>query len=96
MKTVSFKPGWLDQVEPGRAFRVIRGEKVADQVSRKRLREHGELFTVQAVAEKLKVKPETVYDWIHRGDSRGKKLDHFKVGRHLRVSEIHIEEFLAA
>jgi excisionase family DNA binding protein len=96
MKALSFRPGWVDQTEPGIPFQMNKGVQVKDQVSQKRLREMGELFTVQAVAERLKVTYQTIHDWIHKGDSRGKKLGHLKVGRHIRVAESQIEDFLRA
>jgi excisionase family DNA binding protein len=94
MKAIHFAPGWIDQVEPGKPFRMKRGIQVKDQVSHKRLREHGKLYTVQQVAERLQVKPDTVYEWVEKGHASGIRLGFFRVGRHLRISEEHIEEFI--
>lgn len=96
MKAISFAPGWVDKVEPGRPFRMNRGVRVQDQVSRKKLRELGELHTVQWTAEFFKVTPDTVYEWTKTGDARGRKLGSFKVGRHVRISDTQIQEFLGA
>lgn len=98
MKAVQYRKGWVDQVEPGKPFRMIKGATVKDQVSRKTLREAGELYTPKEVAKILKLSDdtgaETVLDYIHKGDARGKKLGCYQVGRHYRVSEAHLEEFL--
>lgn len=91
MRAFQYKKGWLAEVEPGKPFRMQRGIALRDQTSRKTIREHGELHTVQWVAEYLKVNPETVYDWVETG-----KLKSFKTGRHIRISDIHLEEFLGA
>ncbi len=97
MKTIAFEKGWVDRIEPGTQFRMKRGTRnVAEQTSRKRIREHGELFTVQEVADKFKMTTETIYDWIKKGDIRGKKLKAFTIGRHIRVSEEHLNEFIGA
>lgn len=94
MKAFHYAPGWLDQVPVGRPYRLTKGVEVKDQVSRKKLREHGELHTVAAVAERVKMNPQTIYEWIERGDSRGRKLECFRVGRHIRISDEQLETFL--
>lgn len=56
----------------------------------------GEWFTPEEVQKKFKLKTvETVYEWIHKGDARGRKLGCKRVGRHFRISEMHLEDFLA-
>lgn len=49
-----------------------------------------ELYTVKEVADKLRVKPVTVYKWIREG-----KLQAYKLSKKvIRVSEIEIERLL--
>lgn len=45
-----------------------------------------QLFTTDEAAELLKVHPETVRNWIRRGD-----LVAIKVGRHWRVKRVDLE-----
>jgi excisionase family DNA binding protein len=47
------------------------------------------LHTVREVAEKLRVKPATVYSWIRKG-----KLAAMRVGRLLRITEEQIDNFV--
>ncbi len=46
-------------------------------------------FTVEEVAERLKVSHMTVYRWIKAG-----KLDAYKIGGEFRITERDIERFL--
>ena len=48
-------------------------------------------FTVDEVAERLKVSHMTVYRWIKTG-----KLDAYKLGGEFRITERDIERFLEA
>ncbi len=48
-------------------------------------------FTVEEVAERLKVSHMTVYRWIKAG-----KLDAYKIGGEFRITERDIERFLEA
>lgn len=94
VQILKFEPGWVDKATPGQRFKLIRGDGLAERTSRKSIREHGELFTVEQVAEKLKCHPLTVYDYIKHGDSRGRRLGFFKFSRTYRISEQHLAEFV--
>lgn len=48
-------------------------------------------FTVEEVAQRLKVSHMTVYRWINAG-----KLDAYKLGGEFRISEQAIKRFLEA
>lgn len=95
-KTIRYTKGWVDQVVAGKPFKMIKGGTLKEQTTQKRIREHGELFTPAEVAEKLKVEVETIYTYMHNGDHRGRKLGFFPIGRHYRISELHLEAFLRA
>ena len=45
-------------------------------------------YTVKEVAEKLKVKPNTVYQWLRRG-----KLKYWKIGGAIRISSNTLNKF---
>ena len=47
------------------------------------------LIDINALAEKLCVKPMTIYGWIHEGT-----IPHFKLGRLVRFDEDMIDEWL--
>lgn len=47
------------------------------------------LIDINALAEKLCVKPMTIYGWIHEGT-----IPHFKLNRLVRFDEDMIEEWL--
>ena len=47
------------------------------------------LYTVEQVAEMLQMQTNSVYRFIYR-----KQLGHYKVGSSIRVSELHLKEFL--
>lgn len=48
-----------------------------------------QLIDINTLAEKLSVKPMTIYGWIHEG-----VIPHFKLGRLVRFDEEVIEEWL--
>lgn len=48
-----------------------------------------QVYTVKGVATKLQVPPKQVYDAIRRGD-----LDAFRVGKHLRVTDHALRQFV--
>lgn len=76
---------------------MTKGTEPREQTSHKRMREHGELHSPQWVSAKLGVNVETIYEWMHHGSKKtGRKLGYFQVGRHYRISDIHLEEFLGA
>lgn len=64
-----------------------KGKELKDQLSRSRLRELGELFTVEEIATKAKVGRDTVYEWIET-----KKLRALRVGRGWRIPEQYFLE----
>ena len=47
------------------------------------------MFTVNEIAEKLKVHPQTVYRWIYQG-----KLKSLKIHGSVRITEEQYEEFI--
>ena len=47
------------------------------------------LYTAQEVADRLKIKKTTVYELIKRGE-----LASSKIGKQLRISEEHLEQYL--
>ncbi len=49
----------------------------------------GKVFTVNEIAEKLKVHPQTVYRWIYQG-----KLKSLKIHSSVRITEEQYEEFI--
>lgn len=48
------------------------------------------IFTCEEVAERLRVKTTTVYDWCRKG-----KISHYSLGRLYLISEEGLEEFLS-
>lgn len=95
MRRINFKRGWVDQVVPGEPFRMKMGVQLKEQILRKKLKEQGELYTVQEAAKILKVSDDTIYGWVNVGDERGRKLKcHRLGGRSIRISEAQIEEFI--
>jgi excisionase family DNA binding protein len=55
---------------------------------------NGELLTVQEVAERLKMNPETVRRWLRQGKLRGYLLGGDRSG--YRVAQDDLEEFIRA
>jgi excisionase family DNA binding protein len=49
------------------------------------------LHTVPEVADKLQVKPPTLYTWVSQN-----KIEHIRVGRLIRFSTQQIEKFLTS
>ena len=47
------------------------------------------LLDIQELSKKLKVKPSTIYGWVHEG-----YIPHIKLGRLVRFSERKVEEWL--
>ena len=47
------------------------------------------MYTVEEIAEKYRVTPNTVYRWITSG-----KLGHFKIGDNIRITEEQLQEFI--
>lgn len=68
-----------------------RGDALKDQTSQKKLRELGQLFTVQEVADMLKISIDTVYDMVKKEIIKGRKI-----GRHVRIAESDLQEILNA
>jgi excisionase family DNA binding protein len=53
-----------------------------------------EILTVREVADRLKIHPETVRDWLRQGRLRGSRPGGDKTGWRVRVSEV--DRFLAS
>lgn len=103
---VRFKKGWVDEVEPGRPFQLVKSaDDTPEPVSRarksarasvshrvRRLQEYGELMTVDEVAKLMKVTVDYVYKQIKSG-----RLRHVLIGsRTYRIAIRDLEEFLSA
>lgn len=48
------------------------------------------MLTPKEVAERLRVKVHTVYDWCRAG-----KMPHYKIGNKIRISEECLQQFLS-
>lgn len=48
------------------------------------------IFTIDEVAEHLRIKPRTVREWIYRG-----KIKSFKMGDLVRIHEDQLQDFIA-
>jgi excisionase family DNA binding protein len=49
-----------------------------------------ELFTIQEVSKRLKLSPVTLYRYVETG-----KMQHRKIGRKIRFTNSHINDFLS-
>jgi excisionase family DNA binding protein len=49
-----------------------------------------ELFTIQEVSKRLKLSPVTLYRYVETG-----KMQHKKIGRKIRFTNSHIDDFLS-